>query len=55
MSKMYGYSDIQCLIAVIYPSFLGWKLIKVFSGDKAHLARSDNGRIYKLHNECVNT
>ena len=38
MSQKYGYSDIQCLIAVIYPNFLGWKSIKVFSGDKAPLA-----------------
>jgi len=37
MSQKYAYSDIQCLTAVIYPYFLGWKSIKIFSGDKALL------------------
>lgn len=37
MSQKYGYSDIQCLTAVIYPYFVGWKSTKIFSGDKVLL------------------
>lgn len=39
MSQKYGYSDIQCSTALLifYSYFVGWKSIKIFSGDKVLL------------------